>query len=139
MRVLSALTAAHPGLYSAGCTGGMGGGSKSTSAKRIQKELAELSLDPPANCSAGPKGDNIYEWVTATLTEPRGWSCCERISVAVSLLDVHVAKQHPACSWIARRPDESARCRCPPSWAHLVSQLPAVLSPVHCNHAGAGQ
>ena len=26
-----------------------------------QKELAEISLDPPCNCSAGPKGDNIYE------------------------------------------------------------------------------
>jgi len=43
----------------------------SSSAKRISKELAEISLDPPCNCSAGPKGDNIYEWVS-TIMGPSG-------------------------------------------------------------------
>ena len=42
----------------------------STSAKRIQKELAEITLDPPPNCSAGPKGDNFYEWVSTILGPP---------------------------------------------------------------------
>ncbi|KAG7464076.1 hypothetical protein MATL_G00183410 [Megalops atlanticus] len=42
----------------------------STSAKRIQKELAEITLDPPPNCSAGPKGDNVYEWRSTILGPP---------------------------------------------------------------------
>ncbi|TPX41296.1 hypothetical protein SeLEV6574_g06164 [Synchytrium endobioticum] len=41
-----------------------GGASANPTVRRIQKELAEMSLDPPSNCSAGPKGDNIYEWVS---------------------------------------------------------------------------
>ena len=51
---------------------GKGGSGKgmSSSAKRIQKELAEISLDPPCNCTAGPKGDNLYEWVSTILGPP---------------------------------------------------------------------
>eukprot|EP00088_Acartia_fossae_P070231 TRINITY_DN9347_c0_g1_i2.p1 TRINITY_DN9347_c0_g1~~TRINITY_DN9347_c0_g1_i2.p1 ORF type:complete len:176 (+),score=39.94 TRINITY_DN9347_c0_g1_i2:47-574(+) len=42
----------------------------STSAKRIQKELGEITIDPPPNCSAGPKEDNLYEWVSTILGPP---------------------------------------------------------------------
>ncbi|KAI9196855.1 hypothetical protein LWI28_027570 [Acer negundo] len=45
--------------------------SLSASGKRIQREMVELNSDPPPDCSAGPKGDNLYSWVS-TIIGPSG-------------------------------------------------------------------
>lgn len=44
--------------------------SVSTSGKRIQREMEEINNDPPPDCSAGPKGDNLYHWVSTIIGPP---------------------------------------------------------------------
>ncbi|XP_071941938.1 ubiquitin-conjugating enzyme E2 E1-like [Antedon mediterranea] len=62
----------------------------SNSARRIQKELAEITLDPPPNCSAGPKGDNIYEWVSTILGPPGSV-----YDSGVFFLEIHFSPEYP--------------------------------------------
>ncbi|CAH3134390.1 ubiquitin-conjugating enzyme E2 E1-like [Pocillopora verrucosa] len=62
----------------------------SGAAKRIQRELAEITLEPPPNCSAGPKGDNLYEW-HSTILGPQG-SVYEG---GVFFLDIQFSSDYP--------------------------------------------
>uniref|UniRef100_A0A8I3PRZ1 UBC core domain-containing protein n=1 Tax=Canis lupus familiaris TaxID=9615 RepID=A0A8I3PRZ1_CANLF len=76
----------------------------STSAKRIQKELAEISLDLPPNCSAGPKGDNIYEWRWTILGPPGSvYEDCNPVDPLVGSIATHYLTNRAEHDRIARQ------------------------------------
>ena len=61
-----------------------------TSSKRILKEHSEITLDPPPNCSAGPKSDNLFEWI-ATILGPPG----SPYESGVFHLDILFSREYP--------------------------------------------
>ena len=57
----------------------------------IQKELAEISLDPPPHVSAGPASeDNLFDWVS-TIMGPEGTPYAN----GVFFLEIHFTPEYP--------------------------------------------
>ena len=64
--------------------------STKTSVKRLQKELEEITKDPPPNCTAGPKNDNLFEWIS-TIQGPSG----SPYDQGIFFLDVQFPQDYP--------------------------------------------
>ena len=58
--------------------------------QRIQKELIDITKNPPENCNAGPKDDNIFHWVASIIGADKS-----RYEGGIFLLDIYFPTDYP--------------------------------------------